>query len=86
MTRFVEIVEVGPQDDLQNEKRLVSTEDKVALIHKAIDAGVKRLEVTSFVDPKRVPQMGDAEDVVRELGVVDGVSRIFFKSKLAGMV
>ena len=76
MTRSIEIVEVGPRDGLQNEKKLVSTDDKVALIHKAIDAGVKRLEVTSFVHPKRVPQMADAEDVVRELGVIDGVTRI----------
>ena len=76
MTRSVEIVEVGPRDGLQNEKRLVSTEDKVTFIHKAIKAGVKRLEVTSFVHPKRVPQMADAEDVVKELGVIDGVTRI----------
>jgi len=76
MTRSVEIVEVGPRDGLQNEKSLVSTDEKVVFIHKAIEAGVKRLEVTSFVHPKRVPQMADAEDVVRELGVIDGVTRI----------
>lgn len=76
MTRSVEIVEVGPRDGLQNEKKLVATNDKIAFIHKAIEAGAKRLELTSFVHPKRVPQMADAEDVVRELGVIDGVTRI----------
>jgi len=76
MTEFVEIVEVGPRDGLQNEKTLVSTEDKVAFIRKAVEAGTKRIEIASFVHPKRVPQMADAEDVVRELGEIEGVSRI----------
>ncbi len=76
MTKSVEIVEVGPRDGLQNEKTLVSTQEKVAFIHRAIDAGAKRIEIASFVHPKRVPQMADAEDVVRELGQIDGVTRI----------
>jgi hydroxymethylglutaryl-CoA lyase len=76
MTKSVEIVEVGPRDGLQNEKTLVSTQDKVAFIHRAIDAGAKRIEIASFVHPKRVPQMADAEDVVRELAQIDGVTRI----------
>jgi len=76
MTKSVEIVEVGPRDGLQNEKTLVSTDDKVAFIRKAVEAGAKRVEIASFVHPKRVPQMADAEDVVRELGEIEGVSRI----------
>lgn len=72
----VEIVEVGPRDGLQNEKLIVATADKVELAQRAIAAGVKRLEVTSFVNPKRVPQMADAEDVVKLLGRPDGVTRI----------
>ena len=76
MRKSVEIVEVGPRDGLQNEKTLVSTDDKVAFIRKAIAAGVKRIEIASFVHPKLVPQMADAEDVVRELGEIDGVTRI----------
>lgn len=76
MLTSVEIVEVGPRDGLQNEKVLVSTEDKVAFIRRAIDAGAKRIEIASFVHPKLVPQMADAEDVVRALGEVDGVTRI----------
>ncbi|MEP4052036.1 MAG: hydroxymethylglutaryl-CoA lyase [Litorimonas sp.] len=76
MPQSVEIVEVGPRDGLQNEKTLVSTEDKVAFIKRAIDAGAKRIEIASFVHPKLVPQMADAEDVVKMLGEVDGVTRI----------
>ena len=74
--KTVEIVEVGPRDGLQNETLIVSTADKVALAQCAIGAGVRRLEVTSFVNPRRVPQMADAEDVVRLLGRPDGVTRI----------
>ena len=65
--RSVEIVEVGARDGLQNEKTLFSTEQKVSLINKAVAAGIKRLEVASFVHPKLVPQMADAEAVVADL-------------------
>lgn len=76
MSLSVEIVEVGPRDGLQNEDVLLSTDDKIAFIQKAIAAGVKRIEIASFVHPKLVPQMADAEDVVRELGEINGVTRI----------
>ena len=76
VSRSVEIVEVGPRDGLQNEKALIPTADKVELIRRAINYGVRRIEVASFVNPKRVPQMADAEAVVDALGVVDGVTRI----------
>lgn len=59
----IEIVEVGPRDGLQNEKNLISTEAKLSLIERTIDAGGRRVEVTSFVNPKRIPQMADADDV-----------------------
>ena len=65
--RRVEIVEVGARDGLQNEPDILSTETKVQLIKRAMDAGIKRLEVASFVNPKRVPQMADAEAVVASL-------------------
>ncbi len=65
--KTVEIVEVGARDGLQNEKVLFSTEQKLTLIQKAVDAGIKRLEVASFVHPKLVPQMADAEAVVADL-------------------
>ncbi|RIV80103.1 hydroxymethylglutaryl-CoA lyase [Aurantiacibacter xanthus] len=63
----VEIVEVSPRDGLQNEKRVLSTADKVALIDSAVAAGTRRIEVASFVHPKRVPQMADAEDLCAAL-------------------
>lgn len=59
----IEFVEVGPRDGLQNEAQLVATKDKLELISRAIDAGARRIEVASFVNPKRVPQMADAEAV-----------------------
>lgn len=65
--RSVEIVEVSPRDGLQNEKVLLSTAQKLALIDRAISAGVRRMEATSFVHPKLVPQMADAEAVAAAL-------------------
>lgn len=72
----IEVVEVGPRDGLQNEKTLVSTPDKVALIERAVAAGVRRIEVASFVDPLRVPQMADAEDVCAALAFGEDVTTI----------
>lgn len=62
-SKSVEIVEVAPRDGLQNEKALITTADKISLIERALAAGARRLEVTSFVNPKAVPQMADAEAV-----------------------
>ena len=74
--RTIEMVEVGPRDGLQNEAVLVSTAHKVELIRRAVAAGSRRIEVASFVNPKRVPQMADAEQVVAQLGAPEGVTRI----------
>ncbi|WP_447755488.1 hydroxymethylglutaryl-CoA lyase [Sphingopyxis fribergensis] len=63
----VEMVEVGPRDGLQNEATIVSTADKLELIRRAIDYGIRRIEVTSFVNPKKVPQLADAEELVAML-------------------
>jgi hydroxymethylglutaryl-CoA lyase len=63
----VSIIEVGPRDGLQSEPKILSTKIKLEFINRAIDAGIRRMEVTSFVHPKRVPQMADAEDVIRGL-------------------
>ncbi|MBB6424698.1 hydroxymethylglutaryl-CoA lyase [Sphingopyxis sp. JAI128] len=70
----VEIVEVGPRDGLQNENAIVSTADKLELVRRAIDYGVRRIEVTSFVNPKKVPQLADAEDLVAMLPDRDDVT------------
>ena len=80
----IEFVEVGPRDGLQNEAVLISTEHKLALINRAIDAGARRIEVTSFVNPKRVPQMADAEDVCAGLSVRDDVTYIGLVMNLRG--
>lgn len=63
----IEIVEVSPRDGLQNESTAVSTADKVALIERAVAAGARRIEATSFVSPKAVPRMADAEAVMHAL-------------------
>lgn len=76
MTRNVEIVEVGPRDGLQSEPGVFPTEDKIRLIESLIDAGLRRLEVTSFVNPKKVPQMADAEAVLTGLQKRPGVHYI----------
>ncbi len=67
MLNKIEIIEVSPRDGIQNEKTILSTDDKVELIRRAVDAGIKRMEVTSFVNPKRVPQMADADAVAAAL-------------------
>ncbi|SDJ26909.1 hydroxymethylglutaryl-CoA lyase [Salimicrobium halophilum] len=64
---MIEICEVGPRDGLQNEAKQISTDVKVELIERLIDAGVRNLEVASFVNPKVVPQMADAEEVLKRL-------------------
>ncbi len=69
----VSIIEVGPRDGLQGEPEILPTATKIEFIRRAVDAGIQRLEVTSFVHPKRVPQMADAEDVIRGLPRKDGV-------------
>ena len=60
---MIEWVEVSPRDGLQNEAVHLPTADKIALIRRAADAGAKRIEVASFVNPAKVPQMADAEAV-----------------------
>lgn len=74
--RHIEIVEVGPRDGLQSEPGVLPTATKVAFIERAIAIGARRIEVASFVSPKRVPQMADAEDVLRALPHPDGVRYI----------
>ena len=75
-TNSIEMVEVSPRDGLQNEKAMVSTADKLALIDRALAAGVRRIEVASFVNPKAVPQMADAEGVCAGLPVRGDVTYI----------
>ncbi|TDV57551.1 hydroxymethylglutaryl-CoA lyase [Actinophytocola oryzae] len=69
----VSIVEMSPRDGLQNEEKVLSTEAKVELVSRAVRAGVRRVEVTSFVNPRRVPQMADADELMTALPRFDGV-------------
>src|SRR5579863_1621774 len=72
----IEIVEVGPRDGLQNESVLFTTTQKLELIRHSLDAGVRRIEAASFVNPKLVPQMADAEAVSAGLIRRDDVTYI----------
>jgi hydroxymethylglutaryl-CoA lyase len=72
-SKRIEIVEVGPRDGLQSEAQVLPTATKVEFIRRLAAAGLPRIEVASFVNPKRVPQMADAEAVLAALG--DGGAR-----------
>ncbi len=76
MDNFVEIVDVGPRDGIQSQPTLVDTDTKLGFIDRLIEAGVRRIEVASFVNPKRVPQMADADEIVARLPRRDDVKFI----------
>lgn len=76
MKNSIEIVEVSPRDGIQNEKKILSTAAKIELISKSVLAGAPRIEVTSFVNPKLVPQMADAAEVAAQLPKNTGSSFI----------
>ena len=65
---YVEVTEVGPRDGFQAERGFVPTTRKIEFIDRLIDAGVPRIEATSFVSPRAVPQLADAEEVMRGVG------------------
>jgi len=89
----VEVIEVGPRDGLQNEAVMVPTEGKIALITALAAAGIRRFEATSFVSPKWIPQLADAEQVVTGLPAVSDViyaglvpnERGYERAKAAGL-
>ncbi len=70
---MVEIVEVGPRDGLQNEPVLLSTDQKVELVRRSVAAGARRVELASFVNPRLVPQMADAEAVLAGVSGIVGL-------------
>ena len=72
----VTLVDVGPRDGLQNERVSFSTETKLEFIRRLVEAGITRMEATSFVNPERVPQMADAEAVMAGVPRGNGVSYI----------
>ncbi|PTX51675.1 hydroxymethylglutaryl-CoA lyase [Gemmobacter caeni] len=79
-----EIFEMGPRDGLQNEKRLIPAADKIRLVDMLSRAGFRRIEVTSFVSPKWVPQMADAADVLAGISRAPGVSYAALTPNLKG--
>ncbi len=67
MSDFVTLFEMGPRDGLQNETQFVPTERKVELVDRLSDCGFRKIEVTSFVSPKWVPQLADAQEVMESI-------------------
>lgn len=81
----VTICEVGLRDGLQNEKMLLTVDQKIDLLDRSIKAGAKIIEVGSFVRPKAVPQMADTDEVVRRMKRVDGVEYRVLVMNLRGL-
>lgn len=82
---FVELIEVGPRDGLQNEPTVLPASTKVEFIRRAIAAGLRRVEVASFVNPRRVPQMADAEAVLAALPRQPGVHYVGLVLNVKGL-
>ena len=74
MSDPVRIREVGPRDGFQNEPEVIATDDKVRLVEMLARTGLRRLEVTSFVRPDVIPQLGDGPEVLRRADIPDDVS------------
>ena len=70
----VSLYEVGPRDGLQNELRSVPLRDKLRLIRALVHAGERRIEVTSFVSPKWIPQLADADELLARMDRPEGVT------------
>jgi hydroxymethylglutaryl-CoA lyase len=85
LPKFITICEVGTRDGLQNEKTMVSVEDKVKLIDDMAAAGFKVIEVGSFVSPKAVPQMANTDEVFKKIKKVKGVEYRALIANLRGV-
>jgi hydroxymethylglutaryl-CoA lyase len=85
MAETVEIFEVGPRDGLQNEARMIPAAEKIALVDCLSAAGFRRIEVASFVSPKRVPQMADGAEVLAGIRRASGVSYAALVPNLMGL-
>lgn len=81
----INICEVGPRDGLQNEASILSIEEKVELIERAIDAGYKTIEIGSLVHPKAIPSLADTESVFKHLSLRDGVEFRVLVTNLKGV-
>jgi len=85
MSETVEIFEMGPRDGLQNEKRQIPTEEKIALVDCLSRAGFKRIEVASFVSPKWVPQMADSGELLAGITRAAGISYAALTPNMKGL-
>lgn len=81
----MDVYEVGPRDGLQNELRIVPLEGKLRLIAALVEAGERRIEATSFVSPRWIPQLSDAEEVLKSLPRVPGVTYSALVPNLRGL-
>ena len=81
----IKIVEVGPRDGLQNEPEVISSRDKLFFIEKLVNSGLTNIEVTSFVHPKMIPQLSDAEDIIRGLKKREDVTYSTLVPNLKGL-
>lgn len=84
MGERVTIFEMAPRDGLQNEKSIIATEDKIRLVDRLSECGFSKIEVTSFVSPKWVPQMADAAEVMARIARKPGVSYAVLTPNLRG--
>ena len=85
MPGHVTVYEVGPRDGLQNEAASLSTPDKLALVRALADAGLRRIEATSFVSPRWIPQLADADPIVSALPRAEGVTYVVLVPNAKGL-
>ena len=85
MAQRITVYEVGPRDGLQNEARVVPTEDKLRLLRLLADAGLSRIEATSFVSPRWIPALADAAEVVAQLPARPGLAYVVLVPNAKGL-
>jgi hydroxymethylglutaryl-CoA lyase len=85
MGRRITVYEVGPRDGLQNEARILATHEKLALVSALADAGLRRIEATSFVSPRWIPQLADAAELTARLPRVPGASYVVLVPNATGL-
>ena len=85
LPKTVRIVEVGPRDGLQNQPRILSTDKKLEFIRLLAEAGLKDIEVSSFVHPKWIPQLADADELIPRLPTFPGMRYSVLVPNLKGL-
>src|SRR5512142_116550 len=85
MAERVTVYEVGPRDGLQNEPRTLSTAEKLSLVSALAAAGLTRIEATSFVSPRWIPQLADAADLLRLLPAATGLTYVVLVPNAKGL-